>query len=294
MGDLILRAVAQKEDLRFIVIKNSELVRGITLAHGCTGAALAPFGNVITSAQLLGTQVKGQGAVSMRLEGNGAIRSIMAEANPFGLTRGLIRAGGAGRKVEEVLTTTSPAGLVGRGTLSVERRISATAPAYTGIVEIASDDVAASVAHYLEQSEQIESFIGLATVRGAQGGVQSGGFMVQAFPGSDRHAIATLKSNLARYRSFDDLIAPHTAEELLAELSHGIETMVLRTDVPEAYCPCSRERFLSAMAALPAPDVQEMIDDGKDIETMCDYCCKEYSFPVTELAAMVTRRAESN
>ncbi len=285
MSDLMLRAVAQAADLRIIVVKNDDVVQAIAEAHACTGAAVVPLGQVVTGAQLLGTQLKGPGAVSVRLEAKGAVRAIVAEANPFGLVRALVRA------PAEVRAASSAEGLLGPGTLSVERRSSEGAPSYTGVVELA-ENVGASFAHYLRQSEQIECVLGLATARGQGGRVASGGFMVQLFPGSDAAALERLRTNLVRFGTLDALVGSRDATELLGALTDGVSSTVLRTDTPAMYCPCSRERFLASVAALPISDVLELLASGKDLETRCDFCLRLYLLGVPELEAMLRQRTE--
>lgn len=285
MPDLMLRAVAPAADLRIIVVKNDDVVQAIAEAHACTGAAVVPLGQVVTGAQLLGTQLKGPGAVSVRLEGRGALRSIIAEANPFGLVRALVRA------PAEARAAGTADGLLGPGTLSVERRAAEGAPAYTGVVEVQGGDVGAGFAHYLRQSEQIDCLLGLATVRGQGSRVASGGFMVQLFPGSDAQALERLRANLARHASLDALVGACDAAELLGALTEGLASTVLRTDSPAMYCPCSRERFLSSVAALPLDDVLELLSGGKDLETRCDFCLSLYVLGVAELEAMLRQRS---
>ncbi len=286
MPDLMLRAVAQAADLRIIVVKNDDVVQAIADAHECTGAAVVPLGQVVTGAQLLGTQLKGPGAVSVRVEGQGALRSIVAEANPFGLVRALVRATAEARATGDVTS------LLGPGTLSVERRTAEGAPAYTGVVELAPHDVSASFGSYLRQSEQIECVLGLATARGPDGRVTSGGFMVQLFPGSDALALEQLRANVARFGSLDALVGSRDATELLGALMDGVSATVLRTDTPAMYCPCSRERFLSSVASLPLTDVLELLGRGQDLETRCDFCLRLYLLGVAELEALLRQRAE--
>ena len=51
----------------------------------------------------------------------------------------------------------------------------------------------------------------------------------------------------------------------------------------EFKCNCSRERMLSGLAALGKNDIEEIIKDGKPIETVCRFCNSKYVFEPSEL-----------
>ena len=49
------------------------------------------------------------------------------------------------------------------------------------------------------------------------------------------------------------------------------------------YCNCSKERVERALISIGKKDIQEMIDEGKEIEMNCHFCNKNYTFTVEEL-----------
>ena len=49
------------------------------------------------------------------------------------------------------------------------------------------------------------------------------------------------------------------------------------------YCNCSKERVEQAVASIGRKDIQEMIDEGKDIEVKCHFCNTAYQYTVEDL-----------
>jgi molecular chaperone Hsp33 len=53
------------------------------------------------------------------------------------------------------------------------------------------------------------------------------------------------------------------------------------------YCNCDKQRIEKAIISIGAKDIQEMIDDGKEIEVNCHFCNTNYKFSVEELKALL-------
>ncbi|MBF1708937.1 MAG: Hsp33 family molecular chaperone HslO, partial [Streptococcus sanguinis] len=52
-------------------------------------------------------------------------------------------------------------------------------------------------------------------------------------------------------------------------------------------CDCSRERFLNALASLPASDVKEMKDEDHGAEITCQFCQTHYHFDENDLEELI-------
>lgn len=286
MADAIVRAVAPKADLRFVAVKNIETVSAIAGLHNATGAMLTPLGHMISSCQLLGTLLKGPGAVSMSIETDGVIPHLAADANPFGLVRATMPKDLA--QSTEALDTSKP--LIGKGTLTIGKKLTGGGRPYKGIVELTSTNLAICVAHYLEKSEQVRSAFGLSTTFDHSGIVCSGGFMVQAFPGSDPSALEQIERNIRKLESADQLISKAgTAKEIIDFLAQDLEIEVMSEHEPKPYCPCSREGSESGVAALGLDELKKIVASGEELKLNCDYCRSSYQFTTDDIQGIIQR-----
>ena len=55
------------------------------------------------------------------------------------------------------------------------------------------------------------------------------------------------------------------------------------------YCNCSKERVEKAVASIGRKDIQEMIDEGKDIEVKCHFCNSAYHYTIEDLKQIIKR-----
>jgi molecular chaperone Hsp33 len=282
MSNELVRAVARDGNLRFVVVRNTELVQVIANQHQLKGALLSPFGNIITTAQLLATQLKGPGTASVRLESDGIMSFAAADSTPFGLTRALVP-----QKVLEAAALDPSRPVVGKGTLSVTKILNHGAQPYKGIVQLVPGSVALSVAYYLDKSEQIRSCVGLATSFDHAGVVSSGGFMVQVFPKTPESSIERMEETVGSLGDMSELFAKSVdCEGVLERLADGFDVEVVRRDQPSFHCPCTRERSTTAVIALGAEEIEALSRSNEPLNITCDYCRERYAFSPDELAAI--------
>ena len=76
------------------------------------------------------------------------------------------------------------------------------------------------------------------------------------------------------------------AEDILTEVmgDMGVEF----TDKIETgfKCTCSKEKIVKALAGISKKDLDEIINDGKEIDVKCDFCNTTYKFSVEELKTL--------
>ena len=58
------------------------------------------------------------------------------------------------------------------------------------------------------------------------------------------------------------------------------------------YCRCSKDSFRRSLKMLKTTDLDEMINDNKDIETVCNFCNTKYIFTVAELKEILEEKKE--
>ena len=103
-----------------------------------------------------------------------------------------------------------------------------------------------------------------------------------------------LEQNIQQISSVTKMLDhDHTPEQMLEQVLEGLDMEVTDT-LPAAFaCNCSKERIEKAIVSIGAKDIQEMIDDGEDIEVKCHFCNTAYTFTVEELKEILKKSRRS-
>ena len=119
---------------------------------------------------------------------------------------------------------------------------------------------------------------------------QAGGFIVQLMPFAEEDVISRLEQNLAGVHSVTSLLEEgRTPEELLQVILDGFDIEFNDKTPFRFYCGCDKKRVEKALISIGKKELQEMIEEGKEIEVNCHFCNKNYTFSVDELKDMQRR-----
>ena len=156
---------------------------------------------------------------------------------------------------------------------------------YMGQTVLQTSEIAEDLTYYFATSEQVPSSVGLGVLMEKDNTVkQAGGFIIQLMPFTEESVISQLEENLKNVTSVTALLEEgHTPESLLETLLKGFDIEFTEKIPTQFYCNCSKERVERALISVGKKDIQEMIDDGKEIEMNCHFCNKNYIFTVDEL-----------
>jgi molecular chaperone Hsp33 len=107
-------------------------------------------------------------------------------------------------------------------------------------------------------------------------------------PFAEENIIAKLEENLSGISSVTSMLdAGMTPEQILEKLFDGMDMEIVDTIPTQFSCNCDKHRIEKAIISIGAKDIQEMIDDGKEIEVKCHFCNTNYKFSVDELKALM-------
>ena len=81
----------------------------------------------------------------------------------------------------------------------------------------------------------------------------------------------------------------HTAESLLEAVLDGFDIEFTDKVPTEFYCNCSKERVEKALISIGRKDLNEMIQEGKEVELNCHFCNTNYVFSVEELKEILRK-----
>ena len=100
-----------------------------------------------------------------------------------------------------------------------------------------------------------------------------------------------MEENVQKIQSVTTLLEQgHTAESLLEAVLDGFDIEFTDKVPTEFYCNCSKERVEKALISIGRKDLNEMIQEGKEVELNCHFCNKNYTFSVDELKDMLYKK----
>lgn len=237
---------------------------------------------------MMGSMMKGdEDLLTIKLQGNGPMGGITVTADSHCHVKGyaqnpmvLIPANSKGKL--------DVAGAIGVGVLSVIKDIGMKEP-YVGQTELVSGEIAEDLTYYFAVSEQTPSCVALGVLMNKDNTVrQAGGFILQLMPNASEETISALEQKIAGITSVTSMLdSGMMPEDILSELLGDMGLELLDRTEASFQCGCSKERFARGIASIKKSDIREMIDDGKDIETCCQFCNAKYVFTPEELKELL-------
>ena len=292
--DKIIRATAGDGFIKMAVITARDTVQRAREIHSCSPTAAAALGRTLCAASMLGEMMKEErGTLTIRINGGGAIGSIVAVSDSAGYVRGYV----TNPAVELPLRADGKldvGGAVGRdGMLTVSRDIGLKEP-YIGSTALVSGEIAEDLTAYLLESEQVPSACALGVLVDTDRTIKAaGGFIVQLMPGAPEELIGKLEDNIFMMDQLTTVLDEDGAEAVFEQVLKGLEHHIVG-EAPVGYrCYCSRERVAEALRCVERGELEEMIAEGKDCSISCQFCDATYSFTPDELRAIAAEQGNS-
>lgn len=283
--DYMVRATAGNAQIRAFAATTKDLADFGRKAHGLSPIATAALGRLMTGTVMMGQMMDNDSdMITVKMDGDGPLKSVLATADNKGNVKGYV-------SNPYVIMEPNAAGHlnvgggIGEGTLTVIRDMGLKEP-YVGQVPLYTGEVAEDLTYYFTKSEQTPSSVGLGVLveRENLSVIAAGGFIIQLMPFADEQTITHLEFNLGKFSSVTDILkAGKTPEDMLKIVLEGFDIEFTDTVDLNFYCNCDKDRVERALMLIGEKEIQDMIDEGKEIELKCQFCNKAYTFSVDEL-----------
>lgn len=292
LKDRIIKGITEDGFFKVTVVKTTQVVQAARVKHGLSLLSTVLLGRTLTGTMLLASELKGEERINVRFEGNGPVGMIHAEANSVGEIRGYVQHPEA--QLDYTKSKTIGDG-IGLGVLTISKTLYNEARPTQGSVEIIKGNISEDLAHYLIQSEQVQSALHLDVGIDEDGNItHAGGVLIQALPGAPAENIDRIQENFKAMPPLSD------------QFSHGLyiddmlEQMVAPYTIKELdrcpvhfYCRCSRDRFKDALMMLSAKDLEEISDEGQEL--VCHFCNEKYHIGKDEIdVILIDKKAQLN
>ncbi len=294
MKDYLVRASADNEHIRAFAAASKDIVETARICHNTSPVMTAALGRLLTAGTMMGSMLKGNDIMTLQIKCDGPAKGMTVTADADGHVKGYA-------VVPDVILHANDrhkldvAGAVGQGTFRVIKDMGLKEP-YIGETDIVSGEIAEDITYYYAQSEQVPSAVGLGVLLTPENTTeQAGGFIVQLMPDVSEQTIEKLEENLNKVTSVTGLLEQgSTPEDILKLLLAGMEPVILEKKDISFECDCSSAKIEKALISVGASDLQEMIDDGEDIEMKCSFCGRSYKVSVDKLKQLLCEAGQES
>ncbi len=247
------------------------------------------LGQAVAASVLLAATLKFNGTLTLQLQGNGAVKLLVAQCTHDFRLRAVAN-------FDDVavadLADESDGEAAFRKLVGVEGRVIVTIESeernsrYQGIVPLSGASLADSLEAYFESSEQLPTRLILAA--DSERGV---GVLVQKLPDPAHSNESDMKEvweeaqrGIERLSATDLLLRP--VEELL-ERGFAAQDMRLFKGAPVQFeCRCSAGRVSGLLRALGEDEVRDVLREQGAVTVTCEFCHRPYRFDAVDVEAL--------
>lgn len=234
------------------------------------------LGEAATAAVLLAATLKFEGELTLQLQGDGPVGLLVAQCTHEFKLRAVARF--ARERVHETQSFRDLAG-EGRIVVSVE---SPRSPTYQGIVPLIGNSLAASLEHYFDSSEQLQTAIRLAADEAGTAGLLVQRLPLTAGVAQDPLArLAVIRESMADIGA-DELLA-RKLPDLLQRAIPGVDLRLFERQDVRFECRCSAERVEGMLQVLGATECRDLLAERGRIDITCEFCQKPWLFDAVDI-----------
>ena len=281
MNDYLIRGIAYNDQVRIFACSTANTLNYIGDKFSYFPSALDALGRVLSMGAMMGSMLKLEETVTIKVEGNGPIGRILVDAD----AHGHIRAYADNPRVHfeyNDFRLNAKATIGDEGVINVIKDLKLKEP-FIGSTPIISGEMAEDFAYYFTVSEQVPTAVSLGVLVNEESmAMASGGFIVQLMPNATEEVISALEQKLNILPSMSELLSSgYTLEDIIKNIAPDFKELS-RTDL-EFKCNCSKEKFERGLISLGKMELLDIIiQDGK-AETVCHFCNEHYDFTKEEL-----------
>lgn len=231
------------------------------------------MGELAAAGNLLVSNLKFKGTLVLQIQGQGVLQLVVIEVNADHTFRATAK-----WQTHEVL----PEGF--RELLGDEARFVMTlepeqGEAWQGVVPLMGSSVAACLMHYMQQSDQLETYLQLTASDN-----EAAGFLLQRLPEGQGDVNAWENALVLAQTLKTEELKTLTPAAILHRLFHEETIRLFSAESIYFTCSCSAERVGAMLKMLGKNDVDGIIAEQGSVAISCDFCHERYVFDEADVA----------
>lgn len=281
MSDYLLKSIAFNEQVRIYACQTTDTINYIGSKLGYYPSALDAVGRLLNMAVMMGSMLKLEETVTLKLEGNGPIGKVLVDADAHGNVRAYADNPHCHFEYNDFRLNVKDT--VGdKGFISVIKDLKLKEP-FIGTTPIISGEIAEDFAYYFMVSEQVPTAISLGVLVDTNNMAKvSGGFIIQLLPNTDEQVIVEIENKLKVLPTMSEMLSSNmTLEDIIKNIAS--DARILEKVPVQFCCNCSKERFERGIISLGKDEIKKILDEDHQAETVCHFCNTHYFFDKEDL-----------
>ncbi len=267
--------------LRALVCTLRETAVEAARRHQLAAGSAAALAQAMAGALLLA--IHDRARADVQLECNGPLRGLLADAEPDGAVRGLVRvrelAAPEGRFDPRPVLASPHDERAGR--LSILRAHPGAPEPQRAAFPFAGADLGGALTLFLRNDRAAGGEMAIeAAVR--QGEPMAAGVLIAPLAEADSESVRAFGKPLRQGVLRAIFAEAQDAAALAQKLPFG-PLAAVEEIAPRFACRCSRERVLKALRSLGPPELRDMAEKDGGAELTCDFCAANYRVSAGEL-----------
>lgn len=233
------------------------------------------LGQALAAIVMLSATIKFKGSMILQAQGDGDIRTLVAQSSHDRKIRGLI-------KSNDNVSFGTLQNMFGQGRIVITIE-SDNAEPYQGISPLEGDNLAAALETYFIQSEQLKTRLWLFANESCAAGLLLQELPAQGGIQADWDRIEMLASTITERE-----LLTLDCESLLYRLFHEEKLRLFDPEPIEFQCTCSRQKIDKTLRALGKDELIELLIEQTLITVDCEFCRESYRYDKIDVEGLFT------
>lgn len=287
-NDRMIRLLAYNGRVSMICANTTNLVEKARKTHDLSPVATAALGRALTVTAMMAVNMKNEtDKITVQIKGNGPLGGMVIVSNHFPKLKGYVE----NPLVDLPLKNgkLDVGGAIGKeGYLNIIKDIGLKEP-YMGMIPLVSGEIAEDFASYFATSEQTNTAVNLGVLVGSNGVRASGGYIVTPMPDVTEEDLFILENRIKEAKPLSQMLDENMSLiDIAKDITGDVNVQVLEENIMPLYeCDCSKEKIKRGLISLGKEELQDMIHTQINIETVCHFCNKKYTFDKRELQKLL-------
>jgi molecular chaperone Hsp33 len=277
----LIKALTRNEKVRVYITNTTEVTNEAIRLHDLWPSAASVLGKTMTIALIMGAMLKGEEALTIKIDGNGPIGNVIVDSDSKGNVKGYVDHPHVHFSNKQGLDDKTTLGYNGYIDVIKDLKLK---DLYSSTIPLQTGDLARDFSYYFAFSEQTPSLVALSSTINEDNTCKvSGGIIIQLMPGAQEEDIVFIESKFATLTNFSNLLLEYPNLEDILKLLFSDDYVLVDSMNVRFHCDCSKEKFSAGIATLGKDEIEDIIEKDKQAEVICHYCNTQYLFNEDEL-----------